>query len=102
MEEADDTIPWLPVKELVYRIHRDIRFSNDKTPFRKTLMATYSRGGRKGPFAGYHLCVRAKDETAMHAGIWCPPNEHLNAIREHISESGRAVVALLQSRSLTS
>lgn len=32
MEQVDDTVPWLPVKDLVYRIYRDVRFSNDKTP----------------------------------------------------------------------
>lgn len=86
MEEVDETVPWMPAKDLVYRIHRDVRFSNDKTPYKRTLMATFSRGGRKGPFAGYHVCVRAGGESGLHAGVWCPAPQHLNAIREHIKE----------------
>lgn len=32
--EADETIPELPVKDLTFRIHRDIRFSKDPTPYK--------------------------------------------------------------------
>jgi len=31
---ADDTIPELPVKHLVFRIYRDVRFSKDQTPYK--------------------------------------------------------------------
>ena len=32
--EADETIPELPIKDLSFRIHRDIRFSKDPTPYK--------------------------------------------------------------------
>ncbi|KAK3709399.1 hypothetical protein LTR37_010960 [Vermiconidia calcicola] len=32
--EIDDTIPELPVKDVVFRIYRDIRFSKDPTPYK--------------------------------------------------------------------
>ena len=32
--EIDDTIPELPVKDVSFRIHRDIRFSKDPTPYK--------------------------------------------------------------------
>lgn len=32
--DADETIPELPVKDLTFRIHRDIRFSKDPTPYK--------------------------------------------------------------------
>lgn len=85
MDEVDETVPCLPVKDMVYRIYRDVRFSNDKTPYKRTLMATFSRGGRKGPYAGYHLVVR-HDGTGVHMGMWEPPSVHLNALRDHMSE----------------
>ncbi|CAO1629185.1 unnamed protein product [Parajaminaea phylloscopi] len=94
MEDVDETVPYLPVKDLSYRIHRDIRFSNDKTPYKKTLMATFSRGGRKGPFAGYHLCIRANGESALHAGIWDPPAPYLATIRRQIDEESDGFTVL--------
>lgn len=86
IDRVDETVPFLPPKDVVYRIHRDIRFSNDKTPYKRTLMATFSRGGRKGPYAGYHLCVRARGGTGLHAGIWDPPAPMLQSLREHIRD----------------
>lgn len=32
--EVDETIPELPVKDVVFRIYRDIRFSKDPTPYK--------------------------------------------------------------------
>lgn len=31
---VDETIPELPVKDVIFRIHRDIRFSKDPTPYK--------------------------------------------------------------------
>lgn len=31
---ADETIPELPIKDVVFRIYRDIRFSKDLTPYK--------------------------------------------------------------------
>lgn len=32
--EVDETVPELPVKDVAFRIHRDIRFSKDPTPYK--------------------------------------------------------------------
>ncbi|KAJ9239255.1 hypothetical protein DTO166G5_2424 [Paecilomyces variotii] len=53
--EKDETIPELPAKDLVFRIHRDIRFSNDPTPYKTHFSAAWSRTGRKGPYAAYYV-----------------------------------------------
>ena len=34
--ELDETIPELPVKDVVFRIYRDVRFSKDPTPYKVT------------------------------------------------------------------
>lgn len=84
MEKVDDTVPWLPTKDLVYRIYRDVRFSNDKTPYKTNLMASFSRGGRKGPFAGYHVLIKPGGRSFFAAGRWQPEREDLAVIRQHI------------------
>lgn len=39
--EVDETIPELPAKDVIFRIHRDIRFSKDPTPYKvRTLYST--------------------------------------------------------------
>ncbi|KAI4657753.1 uncharacterized protein J4E78_006141 [Alternaria triticimaculans] len=56
--EADETIPELPVKDVIYRIYRDIRFSKDPTPYKTYFSAAWSRTGRKGPYAHYYIQVQ--------------------------------------------
>ncbi|KIO21870.1 hypothetical protein M407DRAFT_28581 [Tulasnella calospora MUT 4182] len=53
--DVDEEIPPLPAKDVIHRIYRDIRFSNDKTPYKTNFSASFSRSGRKGIFAHYHL-----------------------------------------------
>jgi len=45
--ELDDTIPELPFKDINFRIYRDIRFSNDPTPY-KVSIASFTFGRRGG------------------------------------------------------
>jgi uncharacterized protein (DUF2461 family) len=37
--EADETIPELPLKDIIFRIYRDIRFSKDPTPYKVRFVA---------------------------------------------------------------
>ncbi|KAJ8701795.1 hypothetical protein PTI98_000548 [Pleurotus ostreatus] len=57
LAEVDAQVPHLPPNDVVHRIYRDIRFSNDKTPYKTGFSASFSRSGRKGIFAGYHMYV---------------------------------------------
>jgi uncharacterized protein (DUF2461 family) len=56
--EKDHTIPELPVKDVIYRIYRDMRFSSDPTPYKAYFSVSWSRTGRKGPYAHYYLHVQ--------------------------------------------
>lgn len=84
---VDPQIPPLPPKDVVHRIYRDIRFSNDKTPYKTGLSASFSRSGRKGIFAFYHILIKPGDESMIAAGAWCPGRDELSSIRNHILHS---------------
>lgn len=45
ISERDWTVPVLPARDLVHRLARDIRFSNDKTPYKTSFQAGFSRTG---------------------------------------------------------
>ncbi|KAF9445660.1 hypothetical protein P691DRAFT_709932 [Macrolepiota fuliginosa MF-IS2] len=78
--EIDTEIPPLPPKDVVHRIYRDVRFSNDKTPYKKGVSASFSRSGRKGVFAG----LKPGNESMIAAGSWCPAKNELDTIRANI------------------
>ncbi|KAL9936038.1 hypothetical protein V8E36_004880 [Tilletia maclaganii] len=84
MEKGDDTIPFLPPKDISYRIYRDVRFSASKVPYKTEVQCTFSREGRKGRWAGYHLSVSPLGKSYVAAGKWHPDKEELGRIRQHI------------------
>jgi uncharacterized protein (TIGR02453 family) len=69
----------------VYRIYRDTRFSNDKTPYKTHIAANLHRqGADKHAAAGYYFSVGA-DQIEIAAGVYMPGPEELLRLRQHIS-----------------
>jgi uncharacterized protein (TIGR02453 family) len=58
VSEKDPTVPELPIKDVIFRIYRDVRFSPDKTPYKPYFSVAWSRTGRKGPYAVYYLHIQ--------------------------------------------
>ena len=83
----DESIKHVEVKECVFRIYRDTRFSNDKTPY-KTHFGVYiaSAGGRKSQHAGYYLHL---DPTGcfLSTGVWMPDAVMLKALRQSVYDN---------------
>ena len=67
----------------IYRIYRDVRFSNDKTPY-KTHFSMFI--GRQKPAyrGGYYLQIQP-DNNFVGGGFWGPSKEDLFRIRQEIS-----------------
>jgi len=82
--EIDPTIPPLPMKDVLFRIYRDVRFSNDKTLYKDHMSAAWSRTGRKGPYAAYYFHLQPDGRTFMAGGKWHPDSGHLARIRHTI------------------
>lgn len=70
----------------VYRIYRDTRFSNDKTPYKTHIAANlHKQGADKHAAAGYYFSVGA-DQIEIAAGVYMPGPDELLRLRRHISE----------------
>lgn len=68
------------------RIHRDIRFSNDKTPYKTNVGIQFRHEFGKDVHApGYYFHVDT-EQVFIGAGIWHPDSSTLRAIRETIDE----------------
>ena len=83
IRQFDDEITPLQPKDCVFRIFRDVRFSNDKRPYKSNYGCFIARGGRKSGFGGYYFHVQP-GESFLSGGIYMPPPEHLHAIRQEI------------------
>ena len=87
ISEFDPEIKNVDVKDCVFRIYRDIRFSNDKTPY-KTHFGIFiaSRGGRKSQRGGYYLHLDP-DGCFIGLGVWCPQPNLLKALRQSVFDN---------------
>lgn len=74
-------------KTSMYRIYRDTRFSQDKTPYKTQVAASFRwRGFDRGRGAGLYLEV-GPSWTWMGGGFYAPEPPDLVRIREHIAET---------------
>jgi uncharacterized protein (TIGR02453 family) len=89
----------LEVKNCVYRINRDIRFSNDKTPYKSHFGAFIVRGGKKNgdKFSGYYVHVEP-GKSMVAGGAYMPPTPWLSAIREKIDEEPGKLNRIINSK----
>ncbi len=96
----DPILKGLEAKHCIYRINRDIRFSNDKTLYKTHLGAFIVRGGRKNgnKFAGYYIHVEPGGGSMLAGGAYIPPTPWLSAIREKIDEKGEELVKIINNK----
>jgi len=83
IRKFDSEVSLLQPKDCMFRIFRDVRFSNDKRPFKSNYGSYIARGGRKSGFAGYYFHIQP-GEYFLSGGIYMPSPENLSAIRQEI------------------
>jgi uncharacterized protein (TIGR02453 family) len=89
----------LEAKSCVFRINRDIRFSNDKSPYKSHFGAFIVQGGKKNgdKFAGYYFHIEP-GKSIMAGGAYTPPAPWLSAIREKISDSPDEFIKITKAK----
>lgn len=101
IRQFDDEVPALNPKDCVFRIFRDVRFSKDKLPLKTNYGCFIARGGRKSGFAGYYLHIQP-GECFLSGGIYMPPPEHLQAIRQEIYYHPKKYIDLIENKEFKS
>ena len=97
----DESIKGLTAKDCMFRINRDIRFSNNKAPYKTNMSAVIMKGGRKSPFPCYYLHIEPGHcKTA--GGIYLPAPEPLKKIREEIDYNAAPLVEITKSETFKS
>jgi uncharacterized protein (TIGR02453 family) len=73
----------LAVKNCVFRINRDVRFSNDKSPYKTNFGAFFTPGGKNGGRAGYYLHLE-EGVCFLAGGMYMPEAQTLKMVRQEI------------------
>jgi len=86
-------------KSKMFRIHRDVRFSKDKTPYNPDFRLSFTREGahRRG---GYYLRI-APGETFVACGFWGPEPADLKLIRGQIAQDPEPLRKILKAKKFT-
>ena len=84
----------------MYRIHRDTRFSPDKTPYKTQVAAAFSHQAlprNESAALYFHL---APDQLWIGGGLYAPQTAQLHRIREHIDANLDSFLALVKSSAI--
>ena len=85
-------------KVSAYRIHRDTRFSKDKSPYKTHVAAVFPRSGLgKHDGAGFYLHI-ATSEVFMGGGLYMPEPEDLRRVRQRIADAPDEFLSVIGSR----
>jgi uncharacterized protein (TIGR02453 family) len=97
--EFDPILKGLEAKSCIYRINRDTRFSNDKSPYKTNFGAFIVRGGRKNgdKFAGYYIHVEP-GKSMIAGGAYMPPSPWLTSIRDKIADQPQVIKEILNDK----
>lgn len=92
--QFDPAVGNVEVKQTTYRIYRDTRFSEDKTPYKTHIGAYINIHGTKSLHGGYYLHLEP-GESGLGCGPYWLPTNILTAVRNDIvnrTEEFRAIV----------
>jgi uncharacterized protein (TIGR02453 family) len=87
-------------KRAIFRIYRDTRFSNNKTPYKTAQGALFFRSDLgKNEAAGFYFEVSPK-HLGIAGGLYMPNPDYLRAVRTHIIENHTQWEKLVTGRAL--
>ena len=85
-------------KYKIFRIYRDLRFSKDKTPYKKNIGMAFHRA-KPELRGGYYLEISA-DESFIAAGFWNPSKDDLLRIRKEIEIDGKEFMRIINQKKI--
>lgn len=91
-------------KKAMFRIHRDTRFSKDKTPYKTRFSAGITPYDKRRPSAGggstYYFHIERDGTLGFGVGEYLPPAPRLKAIREHVVNDATGFAKVLKNKHL--
>ena len=82
----------------IFRIYRDLRFSKDKTPYKKNIGMAFHRS-KPELRGGYYLEISA-DESFIAVGFWNPNKKDLLRIRKEIEIDGQEFKRIINQKKI--
>jgi len=88
----------LQVKDCVFRINRDVRFSKNKDPYKSNLSAGIGPGGRSSGKIDYYLHIQPNGQSFLGGGMWDPSTEQLARYRQEIDYNAHELKVIVHDQ----
>lgn len=86
------------VKDCIFRINRDVRFSANKAPYKNNFSAAFGPGGRKSGKIDYYLQIQPNNESILGGGLWQPSPENLAKFRQEIDYNPEVLKKIINNK----
>ncbi|PJZ83988.1 DUF2461 domain-containing protein [Leptospira harrisiae] len=97
IEKFDKSVNGVDPKSCIFRIHKDVRFAKDKSPY-KTHFGIFMRGGNKKiDGTGYYLHIEP-GQSLIGGGCYMPDPKALYKIRESMITNSKMIKTILEDR----
>ena len=83
LSKFDTEVSHLTAKDCIFRLNRDVRFSNDKSPYKRHFGAYIGGKGKKSLHGGYYIHLQPGNCFIATGAYWLPTNI-LTACRNEI------------------
>ncbi|MFB6456364.1 DUF2461 domain-containing protein [Chitinophaga sp. Hz27] len=93
---AHDVLETPSGKSSLYRIYRDVRFSNDKTPYKTHWSGSFKRATKQRR-GGYYFHIE-HNNSFIGGGFWGPSADDLRLVREDIAFDDAPLRKIIQSK----
>lgn len=97
LSQWDEKFQYLEPKDCIFRFNRDIRFSDNKNPYKENFAAFFGVGGKKSYLPGYYVSISPK-EIFVGGGLWHPEADKLIRVRRFIGRNGDQLVKIINDK----
>ena len=84
-------------RKSIFRIYRDVRFSNNKDPYKTHFSAYFTASGKDIETPGYYVQVGPNGNTLIGGGWYMPDKNQLAAIRQEIDYNATGLKDILHA-----
>ena len=84
VRKFDELPPFMTAKDCTYRIYTDMRFSQDRLPYKTHYGMYITNEGKKSERAGYYLHLQPGDKSMIAGGMYITKGKLMKMIRNEI------------------
>ena len=93
----DQSLVGVRPKDCIFRLHRDVRFSHNKLPYKTNMGAFIGSRGKKTENGGYYIHIEP-GKSMLAGGVYMPPSDILKKIRQEIDYNPGKLIKYMESK----